>query len=61
MVAEGTYTGAGSNLSGQYWMLGGNSATSEIFRGYYDEWRLTKGVARYTANFTPPDKRFPNR
>ena len=30
------------------------------FRGYLDEVRITKGVARYTEDFTPPTKPFPN-
>lgn len=34
------------------WMQGSNTI--------YDELRITKGVARYTENFTPPTKPFPN-
>ena len=29
-------------------------STSEYFKGYLDDYRITVGVARYTADFTPP-------
>ena len=40
--------------------IGSVPAGNEYFNGYIDELRVTKGVARYTANFTPQNSPFPN-
>lgn len=38
----------------------GDSPNESFYSGWIDEVRITKGVARYTAAFTPPTAAFPN-
>jgi len=41
--------------------IGYETASGGTSYGYIDDFRITKGVARYTANFTPPTASFPNQ
>lgn len=56
-TAAGTYT---ANLVAVPCTIGQNYIGTQPYNGHLDDLRVTKGVARYTANFTPPTAAFPN-
>jgi len=61
--AGSTYTDTNNYGSSNPLILGDYASPptqASLLNGYLDDIRVTRGVARYTANFTPPAAAFPN-
>lgn len=58
-TVEATATFSGSVDGGVPLKYIGCDYITNQFAGYLDDFRITKGVARYTANFTAPTQAFP--
>jgi hypothetical protein len=59
-VSAGTDTVAGSANSSNPFTIGSKYDGTNGFNGYIDDFRYTKGVARYTSSFTVPSSAFPD-
>lgn len=55
-----TQSNAVRNDSGTFLTFAANASPANYLNGWLDDLRITKGVARYTAAFTPPTAPFPN-
>jgi len=61
-VQQGSTFSDSTDYTAARFILGSNdyNTSTNYFQGYIDELRITKGVARYTGNFTPQTSAFAN-
>ena len=55
-LGTGTFTGEWPDLA--EFLIGRATVISTGFNGVFDEFRVSKGVARWTANFSPPTRAY---
>jgi hypothetical protein len=58
IYVDGTQSGSTYSDSESYAVTDMDAIGYHPFNGYIDEFRITKGVARYTSNFTAPTSAF---
>lgn len=57
---DGTGTVSTDFTQTEVMYIGANRTAGDPMKGFVDDLRITKGIARYTTTFTPPTAAFPN-
>lgn len=57
LIGTNSYSQTYPNYSGQY-TIGGELNEGHYLNGYIDEYRISKGTARWTSAFTPPNSEY---
>jgi hypothetical protein len=57
---DGTGTVSTDFTQTEVMYIGANRTAGDPMKGFIDDLRITKGIARYTTTFTPPNKALPN-
>jgi hypothetical protein len=59
-LASDSYAGSLTDIAAPLSIGDATGSSSNMFQGYIDDFRISKGIARYTSNFTPEQYSYDN-